>query len=103
MADDQPKQTPPASGGDGPSKNEEFDPSKINEHVKKLSHKLPTGHQPYKVVVRESNFDERETGGTTSWAACLGLVITLNHSSQSKKAVFDQYCEDEQVEGCWVT
>lgn len=35
-----------------PQKNEEFDPSKIQDHVKKLAHKLPTGHQPYKVVVR---------------------------------------------------
>jgi len=46
MAD---QQTPNNSS---PSQNEEFDPSKIQEHVKKLSHKLPTGHQPYKVVVR---------------------------------------------------
>jgi hypothetical protein len=48
MADDQPQKP----HHDGPGQNEEFDPSKINEHVKKLSHKLPTGHQPYKVVVR---------------------------------------------------
>lgn len=50
MAEEQSKQTP----NGGPGQNEEFDPSKINEHVKKLSHKLPTGHQPYKVVVRPS-------------------------------------------------
>lgn len=55
MADDQPKQTAPAAGGDGPNKNEEFDASKINDHVKKLSHKLPTGHQPYKVVAGEKD------------------------------------------------
>lgn len=41
------------SANNGPSKNAEFDPSKIQDHVKKLSHKLPTGHQPSKVVVRD--------------------------------------------------
>lgn len=33
------------------TRNEEFDPSKINEHVKRLTHKLPSNHQPHKVIV----------------------------------------------------
>jgi hypothetical protein len=50
MAEDQQK---PA--GDGPGQNAEFDASKIQDHVKKLSHKLPTGHQPSKVVAGEKD------------------------------------------------
>lgn len=33
------------------TKNAEFDPEKIKEHVKRLTHKLPKDHQPYKVIV----------------------------------------------------
>lgn len=43
---------PTTEGSSTTSRNTEFDPQKINEHIKRLTHKLPKDHQPYKVIVR---------------------------------------------------
>jgi len=79
MAEDQ-KQP----GNDGPAQNAEFDPSKIQDHMKKLSHKLPTGHQPSKVVAGEK--DQTTTFNKSSlkpkellfFKSCSGSKYTVN-------------------------
>ncbi|XP_049849902.1 uncharacterized protein LOC126320452 [Schistocerca gregaria] len=36
-------------------RNQEFDPANIQEHIKRLSHKFPIGHQPYRVIAGEKD------------------------------------------------